>query len=531
VIRWGAALALFGVGSIASAQWTDTVLGQGVTHRRQVYSSLYGGTQTVNVIQVDLSNPNVRVQPIAPGSGCSRTSTLANNAGALAAINGGFFDGSCVSLSMIKINGSVTATNPGYKPARATLGLKNNAASITPSIARVASSNSWPAVDHALGGGPNLVTNSALDVSWSSEGFDSSYTSKNPRTAVGVTGSNLLLMVTVDGRTAAGVGMTLNELGQYMQSLGCVNAMNLDGGGSTTSWTRGVGVRNTPSDGTERSVTSALGVWSDGFIVDNNTTGYNETGAWTSSANAGFYGSNSRWNAGGTGADTATWAPSLPVSGRYQVFAWWVAGSNRATNSPFRIEHMNGNSNIPANQTINGGTWNLLGEFSFNAGTTGRVVLSDLVATDRVVSADAVRFVYMGPAEIVQDNTGANFIRSANWTASTSNPGFLGADYHVRSTAAVSDAATWRATLPTAGNYRVFARWTSGSNRSATAPYVVVHTGGSTTVNVNQQQNNGNWVLLGTFNMAAGTLDRVRLSCWTTPGFIVVADAVKFEPQ
>jgi hypothetical protein len=219
------------------------------------------------------------------------------------------------------------------------------------------------------------------------------------------------------------------------------------------------------------------------------------------------------------------------VSGRYDVYAWWVAGSNRATNAPYRIDHIAGSNTIPANQTLNGGKWNLLGEYSFNAGTTGKAVLSDLVAADRVVSADAVRFVYKGASSVVQDNTGANFIKSANWTASTSNPGFLGADYHVRPTGPVSDAATWRATLPVTANYKVYARWTADPNRATAAPYVVVHTGGSTTVNVNQQQNNGTWVLLGTFNMASGTLDRVRLSCWTTAGFYVAADAVMFEQQ
>jgi len=77
----------------------------------------------------------------------------------------------------------------------------------------------------------------------------------------------------------------------------------------------------------------------------------------------------------------------------------------------------------------------------------------------------------------------------------------------------------------------VYARWTTGSNRATAAPFVILHASGSTTVNVNQQQNNGVWVLLGTFNMNAGTADRVKLSCWTTAGYYVIADAVKFVKQ
>ena len=60
----------------------------------------------------------------------------------------------------------------------------------------------------------------------------------------------------VDGRTASSPGCTTFELANYMISLGCVTAFNLDGGGSTTVWFEGV-VRNNPSDGAERPVPQA----------------------------------------------------------------------------------------------------------------------------------------------------------------------------------------------------------------------------------------------------------------------------------
>lgn len=372
--------------------WTTTTLAEGVTRRWQVYTGLYGGKQTVNVVEVDLSRPGLRVQPVKPSSGCATTSTLGSSFGAVAAINGGFFDGSCASLSMIKINNVVSATNPGYKPARTTFGYDRETKGLF--IAPIASTNAWSAVDDALGGGPNLVTNGSINVTLSAEGFDSSYANKNPRTALGYQGSKLLL-VTVDGRTSAGVGMTLNELAQYMINLGCTNAMNLDGGGSTTMWTSANGVVNTPSDGVQRSVTSALSVF------------------------------------------------------------------------------------------------------------------------------------YTAPPTYTVDNTDAGFTASTNWWASTSVPGYLGSNYRTRGTASVSDAATWKVNLPTSGTYQVQARWTAGTNRAPSAPYVIYHAGGSTTVNVNQQQNNGTWVTLGTFNFNAGNSTRVALSCWTTTGFYVVADGVR----
>ena len=64
--------------------------------------------------------------------------------------------------------------------------------------------------------------------------------------------------MTVDGRQpGCSVGMTLAELASLMRELGCSDALNLDGGGSTTLWTRGA-VVNRPSDGQERAVADGL---------------------------------------------------------------------------------------------------------------------------------------------------------------------------------------------------------------------------------------------------------------------------------
>jgi Phosphodiester glycosidase len=61
------------------------------------------------------------------------------------------------------------------------------------------------------------------------------FTTAHPRTAIGITGHNTLLLVTVDGRQPGfSEGMSLDELAQLMIELGAVNALNLDGGGSTT---------------------------------------------------------------------------------------------------------------------------------------------------------------------------------------------------------------------------------------------------------------------------------------------------------
>jgi len=105
-------------------------------------------------------------------------------------------------------------------------------------------------VQAAIGGGPVLVTKGEAR-QWDPPG------PRHPRTALGWDNKSLYLVV-VDGRqTDLSAGMTFPELASLMRSLGCTEAMNLDGGGSSTLWLGGQ-VVNSPSDGRERSVANAL---------------------------------------------------------------------------------------------------------------------------------------------------------------------------------------------------------------------------------------------------------------------------------
>ncbi len=88
--------------------------------------------------------------------------------------------------------------------------------------------------------------------------------------------------------------------------------------------------------------------------------------------------------------------------------------------------------------------------------------------------------------------------------------------------------ATWQATIPTAGRWRVSARWTSDSNRATNATYSISTSAGPTTAIVNQQANGGTWQLLGTFDLPAGS---VSVSMTDQADGVVIADAVKFEPD
>ncbi len=128
-------------------------------------------------------------------------------------------------------------------------------------------------------------------------------------------------------------------------------------------------------------------------------------------------------------------------------------------------------------------------------------------------------------ASVIVDNQQATYVGS--WATGSSSTDKYGADYRYHSTAAVSEPATFTGNI-SAGSHGVYAWWPQGANRSATAPYVVYHSAGSTTVPKNQQTGGGAWQLLGTWSFNAGNND-VKLSCWTGTGFIVVADAVKWQ--
>ena len=87
----------------------------------------------------------------------------------------------------------------------------------------------------------------------------------HPRTAIGIDkDTGQVLMLVVDGRQDFSRGLTMVELATMMTSLGAEDALNLDGGGSSTMLAPDlngyVGVRNSPSDGFERHVANGLEV-------------------------------------------------------------------------------------------------------------------------------------------------------------------------------------------------------------------------------------------------------------------------------
>ena len=94
---------------------------------------------------------------------------------------------------------------------------------------------------------------------------NANYTSSRAsRTAIGITAEGKVVMMVLDGRQLPrSAGGAMEEIAQIMLEAGCVQAVNLDGGGSTTYMSKPAGsdniqVVNTPSDGYARSVATSL---------------------------------------------------------------------------------------------------------------------------------------------------------------------------------------------------------------------------------------------------------------------------------
>ncbi len=108
-------------------------------------------------------------------------------------------------------------------------------------------------------GVPQLIRNGKIDITWELEKTTKLFVeTRHPRTAVAKLKNGRLLLLTADGRSETSAGLDLYDLAAYLLELGAVEAMNLDGGGSTAMFLDGK-IVNRPSDAAgERKVSDVL---------------------------------------------------------------------------------------------------------------------------------------------------------------------------------------------------------------------------------------------------------------------------------
>jgi hypothetical protein len=120
----------------------------------------------------------------------------------------------------------------------------------------------WQKAISIIGGGPQLIKDSRVEITNTAEKILPAFVSDlHPRTAIAKLKSGEVLLVTVDGRQTASIGMSLTMLADLLIQFGATDAINLDGGGSTTMVIRNKLV-NKPSDATgERPVSDAIMIY------------------------------------------------------------------------------------------------------------------------------------------------------------------------------------------------------------------------------------------------------------------------------
>ncbi len=245
--------------------WVVEKLGDGIYWKSYLGDDLFDAKLSINVIQIDPEASRASLKIAYREGELIKTSDFATEYNALAAINGSFFHaepgGSVVFLKVDGKNIVEGAVNRNPYTENGAIGwCKSGAPVILPKP-----EDGWLGtnLENVLSSGPLLLYNGELR-EFRDDPFNQN---RHPRTAVAITEENNLLLVTVDGRSFQSYGMTIPELTAFLKSLGAVDALNLDGGGSTSMWIESMktdGIVNYPSDNFEfdhegeRGVSNAL---------------------------------------------------------------------------------------------------------------------------------------------------------------------------------------------------------------------------------------------------------------------------------
>ncbi|TYR34473.1 phosphodiester glycosidase family protein [Sphingobacterium phlebotomi] len=232
--------------AVVSKDWKKTNVKKGVVWKQGHFNNLFDGEQEINYVEIDLKKNLKNLYLAAEPSELKPTSQLASEHGALVAINGGFFDmknGGATDFIQVE-NKVVNRTRKKTDRGNALLLLSKKEIKIKAATDTLYESEHYPNVMLA---GPMLVR-SGNPYPLTKNAFNDN---RHPRTAVALTDDDKLLLFVVDGRNKSSHGMDLHELSSVLRWLGAKEAMNLDGGGSSTLYIKGAtenGLVSYPSD-------------------------------------------------------------------------------------------------------------------------------------------------------------------------------------------------------------------------------------------------------------------------------------------
>ncbi len=240
-------------------KWESMSVSEGITLRSAV-TNLFNSSQAIYVVDIDTAEGTFELGVAVAGPPLV-TSAFAVQEKAIVAVNATFFNmAEGYNVHYVKVDDSIVATTDEKEFGIRATGLftaDGEASDISlwgPEREDAGVVNA----EDAIVSGPLLIDD-RTDMPLDSINFN---TNRHPRTMVGITGNRHLLFVVVDGRQPGYAdGMSLFELRALAHSLGCTDALNLDGGGSTTMVVDGQGINgvvNRPSGKIERPVPSIL---------------------------------------------------------------------------------------------------------------------------------------------------------------------------------------------------------------------------------------------------------------------------------
>lgn len=234
--------------SFASADWHWQPLAKGAEAGYAQLNLFGGSTQSISVIRYKARRFRTDIVD-APAEISDSTEALAKKHGALAAINGSYFNmKTLVPTTFVKDAGEQVGSTDESELYRVdgVMYLRGRKVKIARS-----ESVDYPMVTsrhkEAMAAGPVLLLDGqeARDA-WPKGKF---YDRRHPRTLIGVTGDGWVYLIVIDGRfPGQGIGATIHETAMIAKMFGLKDALNLDGGGSSTLWTEPTGVLSHPYD-------------------------------------------------------------------------------------------------------------------------------------------------------------------------------------------------------------------------------------------------------------------------------------------
>jgi exopolysaccharide biosynthesis protein len=239
---------------VIKADWKKEKIAKGVLLKTFWFNkSLFSSNQNVSILEIKQKNSllfdlgyNSKV--------LLKTSDFGKQNNAIAALNGTFFDiANGGSVDYIRADGLVINENRLGKSGKRAAH-QESALVFDKGRLNIAKWNGSPDWEQTLEGedimvsGPLLIINQTIEKLDTANAFNKT---RHPRTAVAITKNKRVLLITVDGRNENSEGMSLFELTKLMRWLRATEAINLDGGGSTTLWINNykeTGIVNFPTD-------------------------------------------------------------------------------------------------------------------------------------------------------------------------------------------------------------------------------------------------------------------------------------------